>query len=272
MSYIKGVEVGMIYILYCNRPWIHNVEWGEDHNLRLNVTKTKAMSISSPGTRNYIQGHAPFNVGNRPIMFVKKFCYLGCIIDDELTMIPEFNAVYRRVDHKVFMLNRLRYLLIKKAALLVYKQAILPFIDYAGFMLMTCKLGCRKDLQVLQNNALRVCLRYSMVDHVTIERLHDEANLQCLEQRRVIQILKLLYGCSTDRRYLKMSMNRTRAESKVVFDIPDKCTTEFLNSLFYKGTQIWNLLPENVQRSVNIDVFSKYIKPMYSKYVNLLEN
>ena len=60
------------------------------------------------------------------------------------------------------------------------KQAILPFIDYASFMLNSCNLGCKKDLQILQNNALRICVRYKMVDHVTIDRLHAEANLQRL--------------------------------------------------------------------------------------------
>ena len=69
-----------------------------------------------------------------------------------------------------------------------------------------------------------------------------------------------------------MSMYHTHAESKIVFDTLDKCTTKFMNSPFHKGTQMWNLLPENFHCSVNIDVFSKYIKPMYSKYVNLLEN
>ena len=55
--------------------------------------------------------------------------------------------------------------------LLVYKQLVLPFVDYAGFMLITCNKGCRRDLQILQNNALRICLRYRMVDHVTIGKI-----------------------------------------------------------------------------------------------------
>ena len=67
-------------------------------------------------------------------------------------------------------------------------------------------------------------------------------------------------------------MNHTRAESIIVFYIPDKCTTMFLNSAYYRGTQLWSLLSENVQRSVNIEVFTRHIKPQYSKYVNLLEN
>ena len=71
--------------------------------------------------------------------------------------------------------------------------------------------------------------------------------------------------------YLKITANRTRAESKIVFDVPDKCTTKYLNSPFYKGLHIWNSLLEPIQRSDTIDVFTKYIRPMYKKYVNLLD-
>ena len=76
-------------------------------------------------------------------------------------------------------------------------QAIVPFIDYAGFILISCILGCKKELKILQNNALRICLRYiKMVDHVSIDRLHAEANLQNLEQHRILQLLPLLCDCS----------------------------------------------------------------------------
>ena len=63
---------------------------------------------------------------------------------------------------------------------------------------------------------------YQMADHVTVERLHFEAKLQSLEQRRIVQLLKLMYGCSKNIKYVN-SRNRTRAETKIVFDIPDRC-------------------------------------------------
>ena len=85
------------------------IEWGKDHNLSLNVSKTKAMYICNKHKRGSLEGHAPFITGNRPISFVNSFCYLGCILDDELTMVPEYKAVYTRVEHKVFLLGKLRY-------------------------------------------------------------------------------------------------------------------------------------------------------------------
>ena len=48
------------------------------------------------------------------------------------------------------------------SAILMYKQAVLPSFDYGGFLLVSCDKSQKKDLQVLQNNALRISLRYRL--------------------------------------------------------------------------------------------------------------
>ena len=45
-------------------------------------------------------------------------------------MVPEYKAVYRRVEHKIFKLGKLRYVIDRRAALLVYEQTTLPLLDY----------------------------------------------------------------------------------------------------------------------------------------------
>ena len=76
---------------------------------------------------------APFNAGNRQIMFVHRYCYLGCVINDELSIINEYKAVYRKAERKVYMLGKLRFFVDKNTALLIYKQAVLPYFDYGVF-------------------------------------------------------------------------------------------------------------------------------------------
>ena len=42
----------------------------------------------------------------------------------------------------------------------IYKQPILPLLDYAGFILISGNVSERNDLQTLQNDALRIyCVR-----------------------------------------------------------------------------------------------------------------
>ena len=80
------------------------------------------MVLCSKANHNMLDSPASFNAGNSKISFVDNFCYLGCIIDNELTMIPQCKAVYRRVEQKVFMLCKFRHLTNKKSATLVYKR------------------------------------------------------------------------------------------------------------------------------------------------------
>ena len=169
------------------------------------------------------------------------------------------------------MLGKLRYLVDTKLALLIYKQTILPYLDYVGFVLLSCNIGDRRLLQTLQNNALRLCLHYHLVDSVRVERLHTEAKIQSVEQRCIFQLLKLLFDYSKDPANLKVPVRPTRAGSKIVFEIPTRCSSTFLKSLLYKGSLIWDTLPNNSQRLFTTSQFVKAIKHRYSVFENLLE-
>ena len=72
-----------------------------------------------------------------------------------------------------------------------------------------------------------------------------------------------MYGCSVDKKYLKPSRNRTRADAKTVFNLPGKCMTKFLNSPFYKENQLWDELDKNAQCCGTIDIFAKHVNPLY---------
>ena len=105
------------------------------------------MLFCNAPVRQHIDCPAPFNVSTRQIMFVHSYCYLGCVINYELCISNENKAVYREAERKVYMLGKLRYFIDKDTALLIYKQAVLPYFDYGGFLLVSCNQGQRKDLR-----------------------------------------------------------------------------------------------------------------------------
>ena len=51
---------------------------------------------------------------------------------------------------------------------MLYKDMILPFMEYAAFMLLSCNVEDRKELQRCQNDALRLCTRHKITDRVRI--------------------------------------------------------------------------------------------------------
>ena len=177
----------------------------------LNATKSKAMLICNKNVRTVIGDPAPFNVGNGQIMFVHSYCYLGCVINDELTISNEYKQCIGRLNVR---LGKLRYYLDKETALLIYKQAVLSYFDHGGFLLLSANRGQKKDLQTLQNNALRICLRYNLFDRVSEERLHNEGKIQSLKQRSEKQLLKLMYYQSKNVEKIKEPNRHTRAAEK----------------------------------------------------------
>ena len=109
-------------------------------------------------------------------------------------------------------------------------------------------------MQILQDNALWICLRYRLADRVSEHRLHYEGKLQSPEQRhRHDQLLKLRYQQSRD-----VAIRPTRAAERNVSNIPSKCSSKFLNSPYYLGAQLWNGLSDDMK-----------IDPMYKIYRDL---
>ena len=87
---------------------------------------------------------------------------------------------------------------------------ILPLFDYSRFLLTSCTLEQKRELQKRQNNAIHTCLLYNQVDHITIDRLHNEMHLISLEQRRNVQLLKLMFIRSKTPLYIKKAARNLR--------------------------------------------------------------
>ena len=137
---------------------------------------------------------------------------------------------------------------------------------YAGFVLVSCTVGQRRELQKLQNNALRLCQRYYLRDRVRIELLHNECNILGLEQRRRKQTLQLMYLHSRNVDNVKKPVRETRAGMKIVFKTATKCTGKYQNSPFYKGTLFWNQLNHELQCSNTVIQFLCGLRKLYTQY------
>ena len=90
--------------------------------------------------------------------------------------------------------------------------------------------------------------------------------MQSLEQRRSLQLLKIIYQQSRDPQNVKIATRPTRAADKIVFNVPSKCTTKYLNSPYYQGIQLCNQLSEQTQRMENRKKFERKIAPLYKTY------
>ena len=126
-------------------------------------------------------------------------------------------------------------------------------------MLLSLGVGDKKDLQIMQNDALRFCYNIQLSDRVNIEDLHTRVKLSSLEQRRIRQLLGLqylLYKKNTDRHVIQAN---TRSQQNFAFKVDPKIGKKYERSPFCLGTRLWDKLQKNIQESENVYVFRNKI-------------
>ena len=246
------------------------IRWGNNHCLSLNADKTKCMIVANRGKLNTLNDPAPFNAGNRRIMFVNKFSYLGITLDNEMLLEPLYKDVCRQVEQKLVMLRKIRRNINNFGAISLYKQMILPLFYYSGFLLLSCTLGQKRELQQIQNSCIRSCLLYNRIEHITIERLHREIKLVSLEQRRQVQCLTLMYRLSRKVVYIKRNNINTRGNVKIKFKLMARCSGKYLGSPLYRSSQLWDNLDKSIQDLPTIKHFSNVLMSKCHVYKDLL--
>ena len=132
---------------------------------------------------------------------------------------PLYKNVCRQVEQNLSMLRKIRRNINTFGAISLYKQMILPLFDYSGFLLLSCKIGQKRELQRIQSSCIRSCLLYNHNEHITIDRFHHDMKLVILEQHRQILCLTLMYRLSKKEMYIKKTNVNTRGNVKIKFKL-----------------------------------------------------
>ena len=153
------------------------------------------------------------------------------------------------------------------SALAVYKQMILPLLDYSGFLLISCNKTDREDLQTIQNNALRCCLGLRLNDRITLVEIHRRANLVSLEQRQCIQLLSLLYvHGNMNPEVISVPTRNTRAATRTKFKTVKYENAKYRDSPYYKAAKLWDTLPHNIIDTGSLVELKKLLKSFFSPF------
>ena len=253
------------------QPDLDNIySWCVSNRLQLNINKSKVLVLGSKSKLNKIDYNHTVNLGAIPLKFTDKYRYLGVSLDAEMNLTGLLSDTKKRVLNKLFNLRKLRHYITDKSALAIYKQTILPILDYAGFMFISCTKSDRNDLQILQNDALRTCYNVRRRDKLSISNMHTRANLLSLEQRRTFQLLSLMYIHKNNPVNLRPIVRNTRAADRDQFYIERFTNCKYKNSPFYKGAEMWSLLPRDIIESDTLYQFKQSMKKKYCKYSNSL--
>lgn len=216
------------------------------NKLKLNVKKSKLMVIGA-------ETDQVIDVEGEVLECVESFKYLGVIIDKNLTFKENFDYVLRKLATKVSFLRRQRKMLDTETALLLYKALVAPHLDYCSSILFLANETQLKEMQKVQNRALRIILKKDR--YANVETMLSTTDLLDVKQRIYYNSILLLYKAkmnllpeyiSCNLRLVQDSQQYTLRRNNQ-YRLPALQSSASQNSLFYKGLKYLN---ERIQLNI----------------------
>ena len=201
-----------------------------------------------------------FIMKGESLKVVKSFNYLGVVMDSKLSFENQCNKVLISGRIKLKHLRRLKKFMDKDLALLMYKQMIMPALEYGDIMLESGPDLLYKSVQTIQNHCLRCCLNILDPRLITIDELHTTCKCIKLVHRRNVNLLSMVhtFASSPDNVIIPVQVLRNNDKRKLKLQRPKGQL--YRDSPMYRGMLLWDRLEATTQNIMDHDSFMIAIK------------
>ena len=158
----------------------------------------------------------------------------------------------------------------------IYKQTILPILDYGSTVWHECGIIQTRRVEKLQSRALRIILHKGR--RKCSQEMRNELKLLTLHSRRrflrFMSIFKILYNldCPSQLRdsfKFRHCMHNRDLRDKTLLDLPKVNSAIGQSTFKYAGAKDWNSLPLNIREIIS---FSKFKRTVYAHLLELDNN
>ena len=238
-------------------------KWLSCNELLLNTDKCEFMVF---GSRHKLLSfvNVQVNINGVQVKRVEECKYLGVTLTPSLNWNPHIMSVKRKATSSLYCLKRIRPFISQETALLLFKTLFQPHFEYCSLIWFNAGISLVKQLNVLQNRALRVVLHvdsrfsshllYSFLD---IDRIDIRWRKQAL-----CYIFKLIHGLQPLSLCSFISVKRSNYhfrnfENKLV--LPKPKTNFMRNGTLYNSIKLFNDLPSNIRSKADIEAFTQAV-------------
>ena len=237
-------------------------KWFKSNKLSLNIKKSKIMCF---GTRSQLvkTSNLVVQCDNMRLEQVPCYKYLGVILDSSLSFSDHVEYIESKVLKRIGLLSRARNFLNEDTCLYLYRQLIIPLLDYGDYIYNGTTQRCSDILQKLQNSAIRCILRADRLTPIAV--LHEQSDMVRLEIRRkkhlCIQMYKIMNNQLPGKlrqlfRYVSdVSSRETRSSISLDLYVHRPRLELTKKSFFFQGAVIWNNLPDHVRKAPSLEIF-----------------
>ena len=110
-------------------------KWCDDNKLTINAKKTKHMLVLRNKELSDETSSLEVSIAGATLANVTSYKYLGIDVDRNLSYEESVHNTYVKANKKLFTMRKIRPYITQKVAALIYKQFVLPILDYADFLL-----------------------------------------------------------------------------------------------------------------------------------------
>ena len=139
------------------------------------------------------------------------------------------NQVVKTVSYKLSLLQKLRPLITRQAAIQIYKSMVIPYFDYGDILYNCSSEKLFTKLQKLQNRGLKICFGNGN---------RQKYNNYLLDIRDI----------------------RTRAHDAILYNTKQPRCEKYKHNIYYYSARLWNQLPVKERKIDDYDTFKNVQK------------
>ena len=234
-------------------------DWCESFRLTVNCDKSHVLWCHPEGDGVNYNEHR-LSLKGKLLTNVTVFNYLGVLIDESCNFSPLCDRVNNSVKNKLRHMRRTKKVMEEETSLTLYKQMVLPVLDYCDFVLEGAPEGLVDDLQTLQNHCLRTSLGIWDPRLISRTELHRRCKCDKLELRRNEHLLSLMYRYTRDPDNLVVDVRVLRSNSKRKIKLQRPKDNLYKKSPLYRGNLLWSKLTAEDQNIATHSLFMKKLQ------------
>ena len=186
---------------------------------------------------------------------------LGINIDRELKFDLHINNVCRLANFKVRCLYRIRQFLDNQQARRLCNAFVLSNFNYCPLIWMYCSKALNAKINLVHKRALRA-VTGAFTD--SFEELLISEDELTIHQRNLKVLLTEIYKCLSDsypeimRTVFAFKSPSYSLRNSILLSLPPTKFIRFgTNSILFRGSQLWNKLPDSIKHSKNVTLFKE---------------
>ena len=236
------------------------LNWFKVNSMVANPGKFQIMFLGSKIDNSKIT----FAIENKQIKCKREVKLLGITIDEKLTFTKHIANICSLANNRLRALTRIRRYLSKEQTKYLSEAYIISAFKYCPLIWMFCNKTSNNQINKIHKRTLR--LVYEMQD-ANFEDLLLKDNSWNVHESNIhtllIEIYKSINNLSPPimKDFFDLKNTRYDLRSKQLLKLPETSTSRYgTQALCFKGSLIWNKVPNKIKGIDNTEDFKKHIK------------